>query len=641
MAFERSEWIWNSADWGEDEYAEFRDEFTWEGGKVAARVSVSGDYTLWINGRVASSSQYGDFPSHKAYNEVDVTPYLQPGKNVLALLAWYTNAVGFRCMTPTPGVIWEIVGADGAPLSVSRPAVPSRLSRTYQSHRKKEITEQIGYGFRFDATADDGWTAAPAEGFSPSAALPRTTVFEPRPIAEHRMEPLRAGTVTRTGKSLLFDLGDEVVGYLSFSFRSACEQDLLISWGEVLKDGHVKRIIGPRDFSVEYRAKAGENVFSNRMLRVAARYIEVECPVEPEAPVFGILPLVYPVRERKVDLPDPLDRDIYRICVNTLRLCMMERYVDCPWREQSLYAFDSRNQMLAGYDAFEGGNLAYVAANLRLISRDRREDRFLSMCFPSAHDLVIPSFSLYYFLSVREYLAHGGDPALGAEVLPVLERVVGVFLENRENGLINKFSGAEHWNFYDWTPFAKGTCHHSETPCPDLFINCIFLLAMEAFDAICAAVGAENRYRADVNAIRKATRERFFDPGTGLFAVLGPGEEPTELGNALAVLCGVAEGETAEKIAAALAAGTLQSCTLAMKCFKYDAMLRVNEEKYREAVLAEIRATYRRMLEAGSTTVWETIDGAAAFRDAGSLCHGWSAIPVCYYRRFFPQAWKT
>ena len=41
----------------------------------------------------------------------------------------------------------------------------------------------------------------------------------------------------------------------------------------------------------------------------------------------------------------------------------------------------------------------------------------------------------------------------------------------------------------------------------------------------------------------------------------------------------------------------------------------------------------RAMLEAGATAAWETKEGASAFHQAGSLCHGWSAIPVHYFRR--------
>ena len=41
-------------------------------------------------------------------------------------------------------------------------------------------------------------------------------------------------------------------------------------------------------------------------------------------------------------------------------------------------------------------------------------------------------------------------------------------------------------------------------------------------------------------------------------------------------------------------------------------------------------ATYAVMLDGDSPTVWEVIDGADGFGGAGSLCHGWSAIPVLY-----------
>ena len=67
-----------------------------------------------------------------------------------------------------------------------------------------------------------------------------------------------------------------------------------------------------------------------------------------------------------------------------------------------------------------------------------------------------------------------------------------------------------------------------------------------------------------------------------------------------------------------------------MKCFKYDALLAVNKEKYRNYILEDIRVTYGKMLDAGATTFWETEEGESAFDNAGSLCHGWSALPVYY-----------
>ena len=73
------------------------------------------------------------------------------------------------------------------------------------------------------------------------------------------------------------------------------------------------------------------------------------------------------------------------------------------------------------------------------------------------------------------------------------------------------------------------------------------------------------------------------------------------------------------------------SCS--MTCFKYDALLKVNETKYAQRVLNEIDRNYAYMLNQGATSFWETLKGAEDFHNAGSLCHGWSAIPIVYYHR--------
>ena len=68
-----------------------------------------------------------------------------------------------------------------------------------------------------------------------------------------------------------------------------------------------------------------------------------------------------------------------------------------------------------------------------------------------------------------------------------------------------------------------------------------------------------------------------------------------------------------------------------MKCFCYDAMLKTDSEKYSNYIFDDIEKTYTPMLEYGTGTVWETEDGEKDFDNAGSLCHGWSALPIYYY----------
>ena len=107
------------------------------------------------------------------------------------------------------------------------------------------------------------------------------------------------------------------------------------------------------------------------------------------------------------------------------------------------------------------------------------------------------------------------------------------------------------------------------------------------------------------------------------------GDEFTELGNSVAILAGLTTAEESYAIAEKLSRSQLLKCSLSMKCFKYDALLKV-DSKYHQYIVKEICDTYKVMLDNGATTAWEVIEGADAFGKAGSLCHGWSAIPILY-----------
>ena len=55
-----AKWIWSNDDPSVNEYAEFYRAFTWNGQPTLCRISVDGDYTLFVNGKFVASNQYGD-----------------------------------------------------------------------------------------------------------------------------------------------------------------------------------------------------------------------------------------------------------------------------------------------------------------------------------------------------------------------------------------------------------------------------------------------------------------------------------------------------------------------------------------------------------------------------------------------------
>jgi hypothetical protein len=67
-----------------------------------------------------------------------------------------------------------------------------------------------------------------------------------------------------------------------------------------------------------------------------------------------------------------------------------------------------------------------------------------------------------------------------------------------------------------------------------------------------------------------------------------------------------------------------------MCLYLYDALLTYGT-KYKQVILDDIDSKFKKMLDEGATTFWETELGYKDFGTRGSLCHGWSALPIYYY----------
>ena len=633
--FSTAKWIWMDENCSPDTYGEFYDEFVWQGEKTLCRISVDSDYTLFINGKYVASNQYGDFPWYKSYDEIDVTAYLEKGKNKIAILAWYFGENTQRYYHASAGLIYEVVEQDTVRTQSSKNTL-SRYSRAYKNGLRKKVTNQLGYSYLYDATQEDNWINGELQGFAPSVLADKDCNLIPRPVKKGELlAPKQGKLIGQKDKTYyLFDLGEEVVGLLSFALRCDGKQKITVTFGEhLIKDGKVSRFIHDRDFSIEYIANAGENKYENYMLRFGCRYLEIWSEEPIDVDNIAIIPQVYPAKPKAFTAKTEQDKAIYQLCLNSLRLCMMEHYVDCPWREQCLYAFDSRNQMLCGYYAFEDGNFGYARANLVLMSQDRHVGGLLSICYPCGLDFSIPSFSLYYVLSVKEYIEHSGDTSIVKEVYPRIREFMDVMLAQRKDGLLYRFEGGNNWNFYDWSPHLEGTLHSADAVIADAPLNILVVMALNTLKRICQLGGIEYPYGDVDKELSDNVVKAFYNEEKQVFSVTVGGDDYVELVNALAVSYGLVSGEKAKSICEKIIHGELIPCSLSMKCFVYDALLKVDTEKYSDFILAEIRRDYQLMVDSGSSAAWETIDGAAAFDYAGSLCHGWSAIPVYYYKK--------
>ena len=629
--FKKANWIWCESEGQADEYGEFYSSFNCDGEEnVKLKISADSNYAVYINGKFEVFGQYADFPYDKIYDEVDITKFCKNGKNHVAVIVWYfgitTTSVYYK---GEASLIFEITEGENI-LCFSGEQTLSRLSRTYDQHVCKIITGQMGLSFSYDMTKEDKWKTGELCGFSSNVIVSKHPSCRIRPNEKLVLEEKVLGKEIKriSDSDVIFELGSEQVGFVSIDITSDTEQDILVAYGEHIVDGNVRRIIGKRDFSFKMRLRKGENKYLNPFRRLGARYLEIKSESPVTINEAAITPTMYPVTLKTKPELNEYRSKIYDICVNTLRLCMHEHYEDCPWREQALYCMDSRNQMLCGYYAF--GKYKFPRSCLELISKDDRKDRLLSICYPVNNDYCIPSFSIHYITECIEYLQYSGDKAFIEEIYPKLESVLSAFLERRENGLVPIFEGKQYWNFYEWSYGLDGNGIGYELPKFDIIMNALISIALENMGKIGDMLGKQNQYRDMIPEIIRRIREAFWDEEKGIFADCPDKARYSILGNSLAILCGAAEDPkgVCDRM---LNLEGVTDISLSMRCFKYDAMLLADKGKYKESILSEIDENYRPMLELGNGTVWETDEGESAFGKAGSLCHGWSAMPIYYY----------
>lgn len=616
-------WIWKRDEITADDYAEFKGDFVSKSKTVTFIISADSDYALYLNGELQAFSQSPCYEHAPIGDKIEIPA--KKGRNEFLIKVYYFGSDEFSSYSKgKPGVIFSFID-EKEEIACSGLHTLSRRDTHFECGRKEKITPQLGYRFFYHADADK-------EAFAESIQIDKPRNIFLRETKKCELKPRHKTTLlSKTNNEYIFDLTEEVVGLLDMDFSSK-SQKIEISYAEHLVDNDVVHVVGARNFSFEYYAKNGKNEFLMPFRRLGLRYLKIKAGKPIKIKYIGVREVLYPFEKKNIVIDDPLRKKIYDTCVRTLECCFHEHYEDCPWREQCLYALDSRIQMLAGYQCFSSFEPA--KSSLRLFMDDRRKDGLLPICAPADIDFLIPSFSLHYIPAVFEYYKHSGDKEFLVEAFPKLKGIIDAFFKQYDGGLLKTFSGPNHWNFYEWSPGLDGGLGQEQKERKDLILNCLFVLALKEMSKICKEIGEKDNYSLYANTINAFIKSNLYDQSKGLFFMSKEDRSFSILGNSLAILCGAATQKEAAKIAEIMKGeNELTPISLSMKLFEFDALL-CAEPNNKEWILNDIDRVYKKMLDDGATTFYETEEGWKAFDDAGSLCHGWSAIPIYYYHLF-------
>ncbi|MDD3885939.1 MAG: family 78 glycoside hydrolase catalytic domain [Victivallaceae bacterium] len=441
------------------------------------------------------------------------------------------------------------------------------------------------------------------------------------------------------GFYVIADLGRETVGFVHLKLDAPAGTVVDIAFGEHLDDGRVRCCIGGSSYVDRYICHSGVNDFIYVHRRLGARYIELHITglAADAAPVLhyiGVVPLQIPLPpESKFESCDRLLAHTRRVAVDTLKLCMHEHYEDCPWREQGLYAYDSRNQMLYGY--YVWGNYDYAAASLDLLGKSYDGERYLALTSPGRIKVTIPAFTMVWITALYEHHLFSGDASLTCRWLGQIDAIIDRALAEADPdrpGLYHPGSGKKIWNFCEWNGDLSGRGAYLAAP--------YNLYLYEALRSAARLHGFSGNHERSVELDKRASAlaaeldKRLWRDDLKLYGASDDASEKIFFEHIQTVMLadGLVPEARVDALLEAISSGTL--CQIDLSALRYLVKALLNcGGRARRLLNDYLQRIFDPIVLGGATSLWETRHGSEDFYRAGSLCHAWSSVMPYYCGR--------
>ncbi|MBQ0064400.1 MAG: alpha-L-rhamnosidase N-terminal domain-containing protein [Firmicutes bacterium] len=391
--------------------------------------------------------------------------------------------------------------------------------------------------------------------------------------------------------------------------------------GFLVGSEHIYTVSGyGNDRQTEYYEPFWFNTF--RFIRLSIQTKDTPCTIQN----FSYRETGYPLHiQTKVETSDTSLQEIWNISENSLRACMQETYVDCPFYEQLQYAMDTRSEILYTYASSADDRLARAAIDD--FSRSQRADGLINACYPAYKPNVIPSFSIYFILMLHDHMMYFGDKKFLRKYLPNIQRILEFFEDklNEEHlvGFIpNSQFGQAYWCFIDWangwdvgvptaTKFGPSTM--------DSLLYCYGLQKAAEIAEYLGYKGMEKEYRECAKLIQKAIRTSCMCENGMIMD--GPNylsfSQHVQVFSILTNTLSKEEGRKALEYT--LLHEEIPQCTVASAFYLFRAIELVDLYEYSDSLWNK----WRNMLKNNLTTCVES-DGSYARSD----CHAWGALAL-------------
>ena len=616
-----------------------------QGDCMSASICADTRYQLYLNGKYVCEGPCQGPEDTKYYEQVDLTPYIKDGENTVKVKVLYMKegyfttvyrlsrpALWFDGKLTSEGVTksipsdtsWECVRDDGihfhhgAQLHGSMPP--------FEEVMEKSILTPIEI----------------VQGSEPNTQNNGISVWgirelyplTPRIIPLMKAHSAKNMTAVKRGEGFVdYDAGEYTTAKVYFKVKSPAGTTVKIIYSECYSYadangtyGQTKKrrdayddpdsaITGPFDI---IHGNGEEQIFSPFWFR-AFRFIRIESPEGAECNI-SFSPYFYPLDEAgSFNCSNDAFNKMWHISRNTLLCCMHEMYVDCPFYEQAQYEMDSALEMLC---TFRMGSDKYMPLkSLTDLAHSQTNDGMMQANYPSSRVQIIPGFSLFWVLMVRDYLRYTADIKNIRKFIGTIDKVFeGFEVLMTEDGLIGP---TPYWPFVDWVPgWERGVPAGGRTS--PLTVTCLmYSAALNAASEICLAAGKNARaeeYKTRALEMIANVNKHCYDTEVGLYRDTPSKSNFSQHTMVWAILSGAVTGNDA----GALVDRTFNSdlkiskCTFSMNHYLFRALEKANRYNYAPIALEG----WHKMLDWHCTTWCENPDNPR------SECHAWSAAPA-------------
>ncbi|MFA6930674.1 MAG: family 78 glycoside hydrolase catalytic domain [Lentisphaeria bacterium] len=322
---------------------------------VRTEIFITADdyYKLYVNGVFVNQGPTASYSFHYWYNRIDISAFLQPGCNIIAVHTYYQGLINRVWVSGDSqhGLLLDVV-ADGQTVVCSDESFRQHEHTGFLSAGKAGYETQ--FLERYDAKAPEVGFEQPE--FDDSAWKPaRIRKQAPYDLFEQPSSQLDFDTIvplamSRHGDIVRVDFGGVYVGSLRFCACGRAGDEVVMRFGQERNDdGSVRYRLRANCVYEEYLTFSGWRDTLNQFDYKAFRYVDLEFPSGAELDDASVVLVArhYPfVLRAECQYRDPAAQAIWKLCVDTLHYGVQEVIQDCMEREKGYYLGDGCYSLL-------------------------------------------------------------------------------------------------------------------------------------------------------------------------------------------------------------------------------------------------------------------------------------------------------